>query len=158
LRRRVAAVVTGSGLALAIAVCLPGSCGSGNRVDATAERGAAPAALSRPRAIPAPTGVVRPADAPPHPGAVLGGGRSTFPEESSVARALAAYSADELALFAEFERLTGRAAPAELGVLVERRRARADAEALIADARHLFAGDPLGRAAALAWLRAHEQH
>lgn len=72
-------------------------------------------------------------------------------------RALAAYSADELALFAEFERLTGREAPAELLVLVERRRARADADELVGAARRLFAGDPLGRAAALAWLRAHEQ-
>jgi hypothetical protein len=158
LRRRVAAVVAGSGLALAVAVFAPGSRRSGDRVDAAPARDPAPAAPSRLRLARAATAVAGSAAAPLHPGGASTDGGSPLATGSSVARALAAYSVDELALFAEFERLTGRAAPAELGVLVERRRARADADALIADARHLFAGDPLGRAAALAWLRAHEQH
>jgi hypothetical protein len=73
--------------------------------------------------------------------------------DSPVTAFLASHSSDELALFARFERLTGRAAPPTLIALVERRRAGVPSDELVVLATRLFAGDPLGRAAALEWLR-----
>jgi hypothetical protein len=73
--------------------------------------------------------------------------------DSPVTAFLASHSSDELALFARFERLTGRGAPPALIALVERRRAGAPSAELVALATRLFSGDPLGRAAALEWLR-----
>ncbi len=77
--------------------------------------------------------------------------------DSTVVRFLASHSSDELALFARFERLTGRVAPPALVTLVERRRTGAPNGELVTLASHLFAGDPLGRAAALEWLRDTQQ-
>lgn len=73
--------------------------------------------------------------------------------ESATARLLASYSADELALFSSFERLTARPGPPELVELIRRRRAGASAGELASEATRSFGGDPLGRAAVLAWVR-----
>lgn len=75
-------------------------------------------------------------------------------EGSALDRLFRSYSAAELSGLARFERLTGRAAPRALLQLVERRRAGADEAELVAEATRAFAGDPLGRAAALESLRA----
>jgi len=72
---------------------------------------------------------------------------------SSTERLLATWSADELALFARLELLTGRAPPPELLGLVRERRVGATPEAVRAAAARLFPGDPLARAAALDWAR-----
>ncbi len=77
--------------------------------------------------------------------------------DSPVTALLASYSRDELALFARYERLTGRAVPTALVALVERRRAGAPSAELLALATRLFRGDPLGRAAALEWLNENPQ-
>jgi hypothetical protein len=73
---------------------------------------------------------------------------------TTVDRLLRSYTAAELEGFARFERLTGRTAPPELSALMEHRRAVAGEDALVAEATRAFAGDPLGRAAALDWLGA----
>jgi hypothetical protein len=73
--------------------------------------------------------------------------------EPAVLQALGAYSAGELGAFARFERLTDRPAPPALLELVRLRRAGADGDELTVEASRLFAGDPLGRAAALDGLR-----
>jgi hypothetical protein len=73
--------------------------------------------------------------------------------ESTVARLLETYSAEELAVMARVERLTGDASSPALLELSERRRAGASAAELVDAATRLFAGDPLSRAAALEWVR-----
>lgn len=155
MRRRVAIALTGSGLALAVAVLAPGSRRASDRAaPGPSARAAAPAAPAPPRPAGAPAGILGTADAPRR-AAADPGARARPAAGSPIARALAAYTADELALVADFEALTGREAPPELLVLVERRRGGATAGELAATAARLFAGDPLGRAAALRGLRAH---
>lgn len=73
--------------------------------------------------------------------------------ESTTARLLRTYSADELALLARFEALAGTPRAPALEELIALRRAGASAPALVEAATRLFTGDPLGRAAALEWIR-----
>jgi hypothetical protein len=73
--------------------------------------------------------------------------------ESPAVRFLSSHSASEVALLVRFERLTGRGAPAGLIEVMQRRRQGATSEELVALATRRFAGDPLGRAAVLEWLR-----
>ncbi len=87
-------------------------------------------------------------------GPFIGGTPGPALGETSITRFLASHSSDELAFFARFERLTGRAASPAVVALLEHRRAGATPDELVALATRSLAGDPLGRAAALEWIRA----
>lgn len=91
---------------------------------------------------------------PPTDALLAGGAGLERRTPSSTERLLATWSADELALFARVELLTGRAPPPGLLALVRQRRAGATPDELREAAMRALAGDPLARAAALEWARA----
>jgi hypothetical protein len=93
------------------------------------------------------------ASSPPPDAALLRGGEGERRPPSSTERLLASWSADELALFARVEVLTGRPPPPGVLALVRQRQAGATPEMLREAAMHALAGDPLARAAALEWAR-----
>jgi hypothetical protein len=136
-----------------VALVLAGAALVGARRAAVPHAAVADAGLGPPAAARSP----RSAGAPPAPAS----SRSTAPRpwparapagDSPVLRVLTSFSPDELALFARFEELTGRPAPAAVADLVARRRAGATDDALVAEATRALRGDLLGRAAALEWI------